>query len=184
MKKRLFITIITFILSYTIQSQITKGNWMVGGSGSYTHMSVDSNNGTGYKNSRLTIKPNIGYFIKDKFAVGSSLSYYQYKSLTGFNSYTKNYGIGVFSRYYFLKIEKIINIFSQVHFDKDFYENNAGSVNKGNGYRYGLKVGQVIFFNSSVGLEFSVGYEKIITGQDSFEDINIGIGFQVHLEKK
>jgi len=182
MKKTIYTTILICIFSLTTHSQITEGNWMVGGSGSYIHRTIDTGVGNS-KNSRLAIKPNIGYFLKDKFAVGSSLSYYQYKSLTGFNSYTKNYGIGVFSRYYFLKIEKIINIFSQVHFDKDFYENDAGSVNKGNGYRYGLKVGQVIFFNSSVGLEFSVGYEKIITGQDYFEDINVGIGFQVHLEK-
>jgi len=183
MKKRLFITIITFIFSYTMQSQITKGNWMVGGSGSYTHMSVDNDNGTGYKNSRLTIKPNIGYFIKDKFVVGSSLGYYRDKSID-FDSYNKNYSIGLFTRYYFLKPDKIFNLFTQIHYDRIFFETKSSNLVKGYGNKYGLKVGQVIFFNSSIGLEFSVGYEKEIYKLNTTDNINVSVGFQIHLENK
>ena len=174
---------IALAFTLTTNAQITKGNWMFGGSGSYTYRNIDTGVG-GSKTSVLTIKPNAGYFIKDKFVIGSSMSYYKYKTLQGIGSYVKNYGAGLFSRYYFLKTENTINIFSQVHFEKIFYEHNAGgTVNTGNGYIYGAKLGQVVFLNSSVGLEFSVGYEKTITGQDFTEDIIIGIGFQIHLEK-
>jgi len=190
MKKTLFITLIVFIISLTVQSQITKGNWMVGGSGSYIHNTTDTEVGN-VKRSVLTIMPNIGYFVKDKFVIGSTLSYNRSKNyykdvqLNETNSYTKNYGIGLFSRYYFLKSDKIINVFTQVYFEKVFSEHNIGGVAKENGHNYGLKVGQVIFFNNSVGLEFSVDYEKRKSSDNYNADlIKVGLGFQIHLEKK
>ncbi|PHR69434.1 MAG: hypothetical protein COA67_10710 [Lutibacter sp.] len=182
MKKILLTTIFAFAISLTVQSQITEGNWMVGGSGSYNHITVDNDNGTVNKNSRLTIKPDVGYFILDKLVVGSSMGYYHYKSID-FDSYNKNYSIGLFSRYYFLKSNKRFNLFTQIHYDRVFFETKSSNLVKGNGNRYGLKVGQVIFFNSSVGLEFSIDYEKEVYEFNTVNNINVNIGFQIHLEK-
>lgn len=181
MKKTIGTTIFAFLISITVNSQITKSNWMVGGSGSYTQTKIDTEVG-GAKYYDLTIRPNVGYFVEDNFAVGSALNFYRYQNLKDDN-YSMNYGVGIFTRYYFLKPEKIFNIFTQVYFDKLFFETNGGSVAKGNGHDYGVKVGQVIFFNSSVGLEFSIDYEKRKFENNDSDIIKFGLGFQVHLER-
>ncbi len=48
--------------------------------------------------------------------------------------------------------------------------------------------GPVIFFNTSVGLEFLLGYSSSIEDikdryKNSIQGFQIGIGFQIHLEK-
>jgi len=63
----LFLVLITFS---NANAQITKGNWIVGGSLSYIRINNSSPNNALYKESILNIKPIVGYFLKDKFALG------------------------------------------------------------------------------------------------------------------
>ncbi|MEN9702548.1 MAG: hypothetical protein RIR55_1890, partial [Bacteroidota bacterium] len=77
------ITIVLIISILTINSvsgQTQKGNWLIGGSGSFTSnnhkmSSFPSNEGstsTNSKTSSLLLNGNIGYFVKDRFAIGIS----------------------------------------------------------------------------------------------------------------
>lgn len=61
--KTLFFFIV-FSLSLTLNAQLTKGDWLVGGSGEYTNQNYEFDNGDSYKREYITIKPSIGYFLK------------------------------------------------------------------------------------------------------------------------
>ena len=59
-----------------------------------------------------------------------------------------------------------------------------------NNNNFNFKAGPSIFFNSSVALEFTLEYQlsdyDYLSGSGSqykFTNFNIGVGFQIHLEK-
>lgn len=175
--KLLFFTI-SLLFALSTKAQITKRNWMVGGSGDYTHETVTSDTGTKTKYKVITIKPNVGYFIMDKFAVGGTLKYMNQGS---FNTY----GIGLFSRYYFLEPEKIFNLYAQIHYDYDINVSDVTFTSRTkNTQFYGAIMGLEVFLNNSVGLEFSLQYEKGILNNADSDTFKTVIGFQIYLEKK
>lgn len=180
---KLFI-ITTILYTISASSQITKGNWMVGGSGNFTNYksTFESNNteftqtGTG-----INISPNLGYFVVDNFAVGTAVGF-NFSNPSGANNNSHSYGISPFVRYYFRKSEKIINPFFQTSYGFGNGKNESGESNKSRGYT--IKGGSAIFFNSSVALELSLNYNSSKYNSDStYNDFTIGIGFQIHLEK-
>lgn len=182
MKTNFFLTSLIIVLfTLTANSQITKGNWMVGGDGNYLNY-TSSLNGNTNKYSMIEVTPDIGYFIKDKFVTGSYLKF-QYIS----HEHTDNshYYLGIFTRYYFLNQKNIYNVFSQINYDYNIHISDLNSY----GHGYGLKLGVVAFFTNSVGLEFSLGYD-INTTKDEFlnkiktNNIKANIGFHFYLEKK
>lgn len=171
------ITLFFFILlacTLTTNAQITKGNWMVGGSGEYINQTFKNDDESKTKLETIAIRPNVGYFIIDKFALGGAFRFQK-------QSIYHTYGVGLFSRYYFLKTEKMFNLFAQIHYDYTYVVSD-GHVN---GHYYGARIGQVIFFNSSVGLEFAVEYERGETSNNiSSDSVKAIIGFQIYLDKK
>ena len=152
MKKTILILIVLF-LTISIRAQTTKGNWMFGGNGDYSHITTKNDFGSKNKYSLTTITPNAAYFIKDNWAIGGVLNY---RSQKNDNSSTNTYGVGILTRYYFLQPTKIYNIFAQSSF---IYAINHADLTTYSQF-YSAKIGNVIFFNSSVGLEFSLEYEK------------------------
>jgi hypothetical protein len=177
--KLFFIAIILFALN--TNAQITKGNWMVGGNASFkTYKSENINTGNIDKNSYIELSPNFGYFFLDKFVVGAEANF----GYTGYEGGAngKSYNVGPFARYYFLKPEKTVNFFTQVNFGYGEYVNSINS--KYPTRNYGFKAGSEIFFNSSVGLEMALEYNKAnenSTLNNSYYQFTIG--FQIHLEK-
>ena len=185
MKKLALIFLITFFTTIT-NAQITNGNWMVGGDCNYSNSSFESttksngsvSTGGGY---RISINPNIGYFITDKFAVGLS-------TMTSLNKTDGNgnavfsYGGGLFARYYLLKSDKRVNILTDVRYQ--YFLNNTDD-NNVNSFLF--KGGPVIFFNSSVALELTLNYElnkfNNVFSKTTFTNYDFRIGFQIHLEK-
>lgn len=121
--------------------------------------------------------------MRDNFVVGFKPSYtYGSNSIANTNSIIK---IGPFVRYYFLKSENILNLFAEGSY-------GYGSIT-GKGQNQGQKLntfsfsgGPVLYFNSSVGLEFTIEYSrtKIIGFSGNNNEIKFGIGFQFHLEKE
>lgn len=186
--KKLFRTFFISVLLLTLSSnaQITKGNWLVGGSGnisSYENKYI--NNGTEVSNKGLgiNISPNIGYFFINKFVAGANISI-GYTKPQGYEN-SSSYGIGPFVRYYFLKEDKRINLLAQANYS--FGATKSG-INKSQSNGYGFKAGPVIFFNSSVALEVTLDYNssKLIpnnSSSSSYNNFQVGLGFQIHLEK-
>ncbi len=153
---------------------------MVGGSANFT--SATQNNGVDTKS--FEISPNIGYFIIDKLAIGIIPSYsYTKISYVGGYSIAKQLNLGPFIRYYFLNTEKLVNVFAQTtyQYQHAFVKGGVGV----NGNAFTITGGATVFFNSSVGLEFTVNYETL----SSSNTINtkyfvLGIGFQIYLKKE
>jgi hypothetical protein len=179
-----FIAIALFTFSNT-NAQITKGNWMVGGSGSFTNY-----NSTYYNNNVETtqtgygfnISPNLGYFIADNFAVGTVVGF-SFSNPSGKNNNSHGYGLAPFVRYYFRKSDKMINPFLQTSYGFNEGKSDFGGSNKSSGYN--VKGGSAIFLNNSVALELSVDYNSSKNNAKSkSNNFIVGIGFQIHLEKK
>lgn len=195
--KHIFCFIYFLVLTASTFGQLTKGHWLVGGSGrfySYKNEIVSSVSTTNGKYTQIDISPNIGYFIVDKFALGikSTVSTIKgnYNVVSGVGlggSNGQRYSIGVFSRYYFLEKEKQTNIL----IDASYQSGIIRGVNdtKGTFNNLSISAGPVIYFNSSVGLEFLLGYatdSEKYTSQVFCEQRNgfqFNIGLQIHLIK-
>lgn len=176
---KLFITI-TLLTFVTSNAQITKGNWMVGGSGSFSSSNTKSENFSETKTFTIDISPNIGYFVIDKLAFGSKVNFFKSnsKSDTG-NSDFKTFYVSPFARYFFLNKEKKINVFLESSYKFSMYKENSKNT------ALSFKGGTAIFLNSSVALEISLEYLKNnYSNNQNTNSILLGIGVQVHLEKE
>ena len=198
--------IILFILAITTikysSAQLTKHNWLVGGIGLFN--STTYTNDLGFQTQRVTniqIAPNIGYFFVDKFAGGLKLNFStsRYKNISNGASYnlskSTTYGFGPFLRYYFLDVNKQFNILMDGSYQYNI--ERGGGVSSSNSTpvpvpitqysknTFSIAAGPVIYFNSTVGLEFLIGYSttKYVQNSSRNSGIQVGLGLQVHLEK-
>ncbi|KGO96252.1 hypothetical protein Q767_08355 [Flavobacterium enshiense DK69] len=161
---------------------------MVGGNASFSYSKTESknnnSNGTeitysGIGGYTILLEPNVAYFIKNKLAVGSSINY-----VNSFIEENKlrfdgmNLGISPFVRYYFLDYDKNYNVFLEPSY------NHFISENLGNSNGFGLKTGLAFFLNSSVAFETVLKYSKNNSENYINNNIYLGFGLQVHLEKE
>ncbi|TDP58283.1 outer membrane beta-barrel protein [Flavobacterium dankookense] len=178
------IQFLILLITLTTNAQITKGNWMVGGSGNFTnYKSTFENNNTEITQtgSALTISPNLGYFIANNLTVGTSVSF-SFSNPSGSNNNSQGYSLSPFIRYYFRKTDKMINPFLQTNYSFSKGKSDSGGSNNSTGYT--IKGGSAIFFNSSVALELSLNYDSSKFNSDvKSNNLTVGIGFQIHLEK-
>lgn len=179
--------IITILFTISANSQITKGNWMVGGSGSFINYKntypdhITETTQTGYA---FELLPNVGYFVVDNFSIGSIVSF-SFDNPSGPDNNSLGFGLAPFVRYYFIKSEKIINPFLQAS-----YSFNRSKIQLEDGYNksseYRLKGGSAFFLNSSVALEITIEYSSSINNvnNNQYDRFTTGIGLQIHLEKE
>jgi hypothetical protein len=191
MKKTLLLLVFSSTFITYANCQITKDNWLVGGTASFsiTTPNVDT---IGSRSTIVNISPNIGYFIIDKLAAGIHASYQKnHIKLLGQSDYSNNataYSIGPFVRYYFLPSDQQFNILSEACYelgnekeDNNVYSNNL-SINS-----FSLSFGPVVYFNNSVGLEFLLSYTSSGNGNHDnhrTSSYRAGVGLQIHLEKE
>jgi len=182
MRKKILLIIIAFTFYTQANCQITQGNWLVGGNATFSRLQSSSTAAAQFKQTSLAISPLIGYFLKDKFAVGIKPSLlYGSNNVANTNTIIS---VGPFVRYYFLNPENILNLFAEGSYA---YGSITG---KGQGIGQRLNIfsfsgGPVLYFNSSVGLEFIIAYSasKVIGFRGRNNEIKLGLGFQIHLEK-
>ena len=194
MKKSIQLLNILLLFSIVAKSQITKGNWMIGGNASFSFSGSDY----GTYNTRvngISLSPNVGYFFIDKLAGGLRLGYYRnnskFKNVPGLPSVNFNkttvYTFGPYIRYYFLPEEKSYNILAEGSYqfgttktETEVSSNPAISTNN-----FSIAAGPVIYFNSSVGIEFLLNYSTTNTNNSITKSykLGIGIGLQIHLQK-
>jgi hypothetical protein len=185
-------------ISLFASSQLTRGNWLAGGSGSLYSFNQNSHasapiNSVQFKYLNVDISASIGYFISNKIALGlrPAFSWQKGKAVgftgnaSGGNTNTKRYEIGPFGRYYFLNINKQFNIVGDVSYQYgivDFKDTRNGHSTK-----FTILTGPVVYFNSSVGLEILLGYSSRNELYGPYKEYMKGflatIGLQVHLER-
>lgn len=176
MKKIKIITALTLLLAVNTNAQITKGNWMVGGSGNFYSYQLKDNYGTN-SGMGIELRPNVGFFIKDKLAIGISPLFAYSKPENG--SSVTSYGIGPYIRYYLLKPENRVNILTHVGYACSGSNN---SIDKSTALDF--KLGPAIYFNSSVALEMTLNYSlNKLNSSTDYNIFSLGLGFQIHLEK-
>jgi hypothetical protein len=173
-RSRIFLIAILFI-AFASNAQITKGNWMMGGSVGFSNFkSKDTGTGNSATNTSFGLNPNIGYFFIDKLAVGAV------GQLEFSNTIETVYGFAPFVRYYFLEKEKQINIFSEASYGFLKFNHSDFKLEK-----FNLKAGTVFFLNNSVGIEATLNYSNQKTSQNiQTSGVYLGVGFQIHLERE
>jgi hypothetical protein len=121
--------------------------------------------------------PKAGYFIKNKFVIGSEVGIY-------INNSTFYKSLVPFTRYYFLDNEKIINPFIEggLGFKNVSYHKLSSGNPSVNEFMYQFKVGTSLFFTNSVALNLTFNYKKNSFNFD--EELSLAFGFQIHLLKK
>lgn len=185
-KKTIFLAAILFF-AFTANSQVTKGNWLVGGNINFSSTNYKSDAGSKSVGFDFKLTPNIGYFIADKFATGIKAGIgkngRKAEGTTVSATYT-DFNIGPFLRYYLLSPERQFNILTEVTYQYGFAGGNGGS-KKPMKSTFAFAAGPVIYFNNSVGLEFLIGYStyKYATFSGSNKTFQFGLGLQVHLER-
>jgi hypothetical protein len=172
----------TLLFSGLANAQITKGNWMVGGTGSFSvdiqYSNIDDSS---YKTYQYNLNTGTGYFIINSLATGFKISYDGFTPKYTGGSTRSIYSLGPYARYYFLNPEKNYNLFIEssyligAYIDSDF---------KNESRAFNISAGPTIYFNSSVGLEFFIQYSnfKFREGTSTSARIQAGIGFQIYLE--
>jgi hypothetical protein len=195
--KHIFSFFSLLVFTGTTFGQLTKGHWLVGGSGrfySYKNNYQTSAFTSNGKYSQIDLSPNVGYFLADKFALGlkSTISSVRgnFTVIGGSGqgeSSGQRYLFGAFGRYYFLETEKQINILVDVSYQTGIIRGLNDT--KGTLNNFSVSAGPVIYFNSSVGIEFLLGYATDLEEYSSQvlkekrNGIQFSIGLQIHLIK-
>lgn len=182
MKKVIILATLVLGFSLSSLSQLTKGNWLIGGDVKFASTKLNSELGQKNTYYNCEIAPNVGYFLINKLAVGlkTNITLSGGKA-TGTTIYSTNtdYNFGPFVRYYFLQAESQYNILAEGVYQYGFVE---GGTSKNT---FTFAAGPVIYFNTSAGLEFLVGYSSYkysgFVGRNN--TIQIGLGLQFYLEK-
>lgn len=193
--KRIFSFFPLLLLTSTMFGQLTKGHWLVGGSGrfySYKNNYQTSAFISNGKYTQIDLSPNVGYFLADKFALGLKTTISSLKgdwtatSGTGTTN-TQRFLFGAFGRYYLLEAEKQTNILVDASYQTGIIRGLNDT--KGTLNNLSISAGPVIYFNSSVGIEFLLGYATDIekySSQVQTEKRNgfqFSVGLQIHLIK-
>lgn len=195
--KHIFYIFSFLVFTSSAFGQLTKGHWLVGGSGrfySYKNEYSASSFTSNGKYTQIDLLPNIGYFLTDKFAIGLNTTISSLKGdfmVVGGGgsggSSSQRYLFGTFGRYYFLEEAKQINILFNASYQSGIIRglnNTRGTLSN-----FSISAGPVIYFNSSVGIEFLLGYvsnSEKYTSQVLSENKNgfqFNIGLQIHLLK-
>lgn len=153
-------------------AQTEKGDWLVGGR-------VDLN--TGENSSHIGFSPNAGLFVANNFAVGGNLLIDYNKSG---DVKSTDFGIGPFARYYFTTSKARPLVHAAFSYLSTKIKGPSTSITN-NGSNFLGAGGVAVFINENVSIEILAGYShtkyKDFDGSGGF---NLGIGFQVYLNKK
>lgn len=189
MKKIVVAIVPVFFFHQILIAQLSKGYWMAGGNGNFStgsyHLAFYET-----KTTTLSISPSIGYFIADRFPIGLRvlLSNYHasdYNTSNGTTGLANNFGIsaGPFARYYFFRqADRPVNIFVEGNYGFGYNTD----INRIKNYlnRFSFNAGPVLYINSSIGLEFLIGYYQSRQYGYTTTGFQAGLGFQIHLEKE
>jgi hypothetical protein len=177
MKKVLLALMVTVFSSAVFaQGNINKGDWMVGGSATFTSQKYKGFEGT---SSSFEISPDAGYFFANQFAGGLSLSFQSTKE-TGSDAISA-IAVAPFLRYYFLPAEQKVNLFAQGSYALGSTKSGGESASISG---YSFSAGPSIFLTPATALEIGLNYSSL--GGEAFtgtrlNTFGVKVGFQIHL---
>ena len=171
--KKVLLAAIVLMSAQAGFSQISKGQWLVGGTAGFASEKQGS-----FKTTTVNISPDAGYFFADKLAAGLRVGFQSSKE-TGSDAVSA-FAVAPFVRYYFLPTGQQVNIFADGEYGFGSAKSSgvSASVNE-----FKISAGPAVFLSPSVALEFAIYYQSL-GGRYYTERANafgLGIGFQVHL---
>lgn len=180
MKKIIIILLASILLAKSAQGQLAKGTWMIGGNAALTTYNTRSPLGT-QNETTISIKPNIGYFVMEKFAVGINPGYgLQASKFNDTPNTTRySYALGPFIRYYLLPADHIVNLFAGGSYQYNIDEPGNTIINN-----YSFFAGTTAFFNSSAAIEITTGFSSSLAKKLTINSFIINAGFQIYLKKQ
>ena len=191
MKKVILLLFCCLLFKFSF-AQLEKGNWLVGGSGSFSSERKIRNDVT-EKMTQINLNPEIGYFFLEKFVGGlrplySHLTYLQDNDISVRQTYTR-LGMDTFLGYYLLHNKNPFNLLTQLEYG--FTRETQEKLKPlGNDSIFKISGGPVYFVNESIGINLVMGYsvlsrKSILTGETRvIKEFSTGIGLQIHLTKK
>ena len=196
--KIIFFILFLVFITQSANGQIQKGNWLVGGSGGFSFDNQNTSNfPTNYgsssvnsKTSTFLLKSNVGYFIKDRLAIGvnpnlylwnSKLNYTNYPNLNNSsNSKGSSIGLGLFTRYYLLNNNQNYNFIGEVSYGLDKFTDEDTYLKKTS-----ISIGPVLFLNKNTSLDFLLNYtntsKNYPNNKIGNDIISFNFGFQIYL---
>lgn len=165
-----------FALFGLSNAQIQEGNWMVGGQ-------VANMQFTNGVNVNLT--PQVGYFVKDNWAIGAKvgLNVYSPKGASGTQT---NWDLGAFTRYYLGKND-VNTILKNGRFFGEgtvgFGGVNSSVASSTNGIQLGIGAGYAYFITKNVSLDAVLKFTTTAGAGSSAGkgDLGLNVGFQIFL---
>jgi hypothetical protein len=183
--KKAIVLLIAILITTSIHAQIDKGYWLLGGSASYSQHKYNLHNG---KLTQSVFTPRVAYFVIDNLAAGLLIDYEintSYMEGQVSSSKTTQLKAGPFIRYYLLKNKSHLNVFAEGNVS--FGKINQKGFDAADIFQFMFAAGPVVYFNSSVALELSIGYRsseiKFSPVSTKIESILFSVGFNVHLTK-
>lgn len=177
---RILCFLLLLATSISLNAQISKGNWLVGGDVSFSYSKSKPDSSVESETFEIDFSPNIGYFFMNQLAVGSQLDFFvsRYKSDTGSSNFETLF-ISPFIKYYFQDDEKIFNPFIESSYRFSLLDEN-------NLKQFSAKGGLAIFVNESVAYEVFLNYLNSTTSNQyaGNHTLLLGFGIQIHLKKR
>ncbi len=184
MKKIQLILLFLMINWLSAFGQIQKGNFLIGGTGSFMKQHVTN---VSEINTIASLQPNFGYFVGDNFSIGIQLplNYRRYGNLisTGF-------GISPMLRFYFAKNEKsafFIPLTAGVG-NNNYKTYGSSSKTIYTNYTETFGLGFVYFIQPNIGLETALSYyfqqsknNIMANSNSSARGVNFNVGFQIYM---
>jgi hypothetical protein len=172
MKKILFVAFFVIVSQVTF-SQISKNQWLAGGSVDFHTSKQD------IRKTEFNFGPNAGYFFANKFAGGLRLDLNSQK-VKGEDDVAVYLLFATFLRYYFLPVDNKVNILGDISYGFG----STGESDKKSLNEFSIQAGPSVFVTKNIGLEFALFYKS--TGGDALGDkrsnrFGLNVGFQVHL---
>jgi len=174
--KKVLLAAIVLLSAQAGFSQISQGQWLVGGTAGFASEKHGSEKAT-----TINISPNAGYFFIDHLAGGLRVNFLNSKpdGVSAASIIT----VAPFARYYFLPTGQQVNIFADAQYGfgsgKNYGDSKSYSVNQ-----FVVSAGPAVFLSPSVALEFALYYDSKggkFYGTERDNTFGLNIGFQVHL---
>ena len=172
--KKVLLAAIVLMSAQAGFSQISKGNWLVGGTAGFASVKYGD-----AKATNINFSPKAGYFFIDHFAGGLSVTLENSKPDGGTS--TSDFSIAPFVRYYFLPTEQKVNVFA--HGEYGFGSAKSGGASASQN-EFTIAAGPAVFLSPSAALEFGLYYNSKggkAWGDERYNTFGLNIGFQVHL---
>lgn len=188
--KKILLSLAVVALGYTVQAQegygFNQGDIMLEGSIRYN---TTDDKGSEVKEDKFDFKPQVGYFINDKFAAGVYFGLNNWKkddySGTKNINKTNEFNVGVFGRYYFLELGQRFKFYGQANVGiingKKTFENDViKTEDKYSGFNAGADLGVNYFITPKIAVSFAfaeiVNFEtRKPKGGKAINDFNMNI---------